>query len=39
MIFGVSKCGEHVIIAGHVLRATAIKHLIFSTDFIVHLHA
>jgi hypothetical protein len=35
----VSKCGEHAIIAGHMLRATTIKHLMFFSGFVVHLHA
>ena len=29
---------KHVIIAGHVLRATATKYPMFSTGFVVHLH-
>ena len=37
-IAGVFKRGEHAIIAGHVLRATAIKYPIFSTGFVVHLY-
>jgi hypothetical protein len=39
MIPGVSKRGEHTIIAGHILRATAIKKPMFTAGFIVHLHA
>jgi hypothetical protein len=38
MIPGVSKRGEHTIIAGHMLRATAIKNPMFTAGFVVHLH-
>jgi hypothetical protein len=38
MISEVSKRGEYTIIAGHILRATAIKNPMFTAGFIVHLH-
>ena len=37
MISGVFKSGEHVSIAGHVLRATVIKYPMVSNGFVVHL--